>query len=65
MEKPTMTAVEIKTIRERMRMTQQEFADHLGTTQTCVSYWESGRRIPRGPAVLMLRKMRDLTREKK
>ena len=36
----------IREARERARMTQASLADALGVTQTCVSYWEAGKRDP-------------------
>lgn len=36
----------IKGRRERAEISQAALADHLGVTQTAVSYWEAGRRLP-------------------
>lgn len=37
-----MKATEIKHARERLRLTQGDFAKQLGTTQQHVSKWENG-----------------------
>ena len=60
-----MKPTEIRAIREGMRLTQADLADRLGTTQTCISRWESGRRSPRGPAVVLLRRLAELSQKKK
>ena len=36
----------IREQREHAGLTQQDLADTLGVTQTAVSYWESGVRLP-------------------
>jgi transcriptional regulator with XRE-family HTH domain len=36
----------IKTHRDQMKVSQSALADELGVTQTAVSYWEAGRRLP-------------------
>ena len=37
-----------RAIRERAAVTQQNIAATLGVTAAAISYWESGRRVPRG-----------------
>lgn len=37
-----MTGKEVLTIRERLELSQQEFADLLGTSERTVRRWESG-----------------------
>jgi Zn-dependent peptidase ImmA (M78 family)/DNA-binding XRE family transcriptional regulator len=36
----------LKAARARAQVSQTELATHLGVTQTAVSYWEAGRRLP-------------------
>lgn len=60
-----MKPTEIRAIRDRMRLTQADLADRLGTTQACISRWESGCRSPRGPAVVLLRSLAGLSKKKK
>jgi putative transcriptional regulator len=50
-----MTTAEIRQIRERLNLTQVEFAKELGVCQGTVSHWEKGIRTPTGPAVRLLR----------
>lgn len=50
-----MTTAEIRQIRERLNLTQVEFARELGVCQGTVSHWEKGIRTPTGPAVRLLR----------
>jgi DNA-binding transcriptional regulator YiaG len=38
-----MDAEQIRSIRKRMGMTQEEFAERLGTYQEVISRWERGR----------------------
>jgi len=39
---------EIKSLRDRLGMTQQQMADRLDTTVTTISRWENGATKPRG-----------------
>ena len=50
-----MTTIEIRRIRERLNLTQVEFAKELGVCQGTVSHWEKGIRQPTGSAVRLLR----------
>lgn len=49
----TILALNIATIRKRLRMSQTEFSALIGATRTQVSNWERGRSAP--PARLLLR----------
>lgn len=40
------TAAEIKQLRQRLKMTQREFAETTGTTQVYISYLEGGMKQP-------------------
>lgn len=50
-----MTPDQIRTLRERLKMTQAEFARRLGLeTRGAVSRLESGSRKPAGPLLALL-----------
>jgi len=42
--------IDVKAIRSRLGMTQQEFALKFGFSVNTVRHWEQGRRVPEGPA---------------
>jgi putative transcriptional regulator len=42
--------VNVKTIRRRLRLTQDEFSRRFGIPQGTLRDWEQGRRRPEGPA---------------
>lgn len=48
-------APNVKTIRERLRVSQTEFALMIGVGLSTVQNWEQGRRRPQGPAKALLR----------
>lgn len=50
----TRRAVDVKTLRERHGLTQQQFADRFGIALGTLRNWEQGRRTPDGPAQLLL-----------
>ena len=41
--------IDVKAIRGRLGMTQQEFAKRFGFSVNTVRHWEQGRRVPEGP----------------
>ena len=41
--------IDVKAIRGRLGMTQQEFAVCFGFSVNTVRHWEQGRRVPEGP----------------
>ena len=43
---------EIKFIRERLEMTQEEFARKIGVTVTTISRWERGDCLPKSRVVI-------------
>lgn len=49
-----LTAEQIKAIRERERVSQAIFANHLNVTTSLVSKWERGEKKPSGPALKLL-----------
>lgn len=50
----TLTAKQIKSIRERERVSQAVFANYLNVTTSLVSKWERGEKRPSGPALKLL-----------
>ena len=47
-------AVEVRDLRRRAQLTQQEFAARLGVPVETIRNWEQGKRAPRGPARALL-----------
>ena len=45
---------EVRDLRRRARLTQQEFAARLGVPVETIRNWEQGKRLPRGPARALL-----------
>jgi putative transcriptional regulator len=41
--------IDVRAIRDRLGMTQQEFAIRFGFSVNTVRHWEQGRRVPEGP----------------
>ncbi len=50
-----MDAHEVKRLREQLRASQAVFAHYLNVSTKLVQAWESARRSPDGPALLLLR----------
>jgi putative transcriptional regulator len=46
--------LDVKGIRARYKISQHEFAALLGISVKTLQNWEQGRRIPRGPARILL-----------
>lgn len=42
-------AIDVRAIRGRLGMMQQEFATRFGFSVNTVRHWEQGRRVPEGP----------------
>ena len=51
---PQYKGIEIKKIREELKITQANFAELMGVSIKTVEAWETGRNIPQGPAQRML-----------
>jgi putative transcriptional regulator len=41
--------IDVRAIRGRLGLTQQEFAVHFGFNINTLRHWEQGRRVPEGP----------------
>jgi putative transcriptional regulator len=50
----TIQEPDVKEIRERYNLSQGQFASLLGISVKTLQNWEQGRRIPRGPARVLL-----------
>ncbi|MBN2396674.1 MAG: helix-turn-helix domain-containing protein [Candidatus Atribacteria bacterium] len=46
---------DVKAIREKLRVSQNEFAHMIGVSENTIQNWEQGRRKPEGPAITLLR----------
>lgn len=47
--------LDIKRIRDGYHLTQEQFAAMLGISVSTLRNWEQGRRVPEGPAMVLLR----------
>jgi len=50
-----ITPPDIKTVREKLQVTQREFATMIGVSIRTLQNWEQGRRKPEGPANALLK----------
>lgn len=50
-----MYSVDVKALRERLGLTQNEFSRMIGVSIKTLQNWEQGRREPEGPAKALLR----------
>jgi len=48
-------AVDIRRLRESVKVSQSKFASMIGVSVDTVQNWEQGRRTPKGPAMALLR----------
>ena len=51
---PEAGTPEVRDLRRRAQLTQQEFAARLGVPVETIRNWEQGKRAPRGPARALL-----------
>jgi putative transcriptional regulator len=51
----TFTADDVKSIRKKLKKSQDEFAMMIGVSVATLRNWEQGRRQPHGPARALLR----------
>jgi len=50
-----LNSPDIKHIRDGYQLTQEQFAAMLGISVRTLRNWEQGRRVPEGPAMVLLR----------
>ncbi|MCZ7567882.1 MAG: helix-turn-helix domain-containing protein [Ardenticatenaceae bacterium] len=50
----TVQPLDVKAIRERQGLSQTQFARLLGISVRTLQNWEQGRRVPEGPARVLL-----------
>lgn len=58
----------VKRLRERLRLTQEQFAQKVGVTYSTVNHWENGKRTPQPYLVKRLLEMKeelDIIKKKK
>ncbi len=46
--------VDVKAVRSKVGMTQEQFAARFGFSTATLRHWERGDRSPRGPALVLL-----------
>jgi putative transcriptional regulator len=46
---------DVKAIRQKLHVSQIEFAHMIGVSENTIQNWEQGRRKPEGPAVALLK----------
>lgn len=51
----TLDAADVRSIRDQLSVTQEEFALMIGVSVATLRNWEQGRRVPDGPAQALLR----------
>lgn len=47
-------AVDVKAVRAKIGLTQEEFAARFGFSTATLRHWERGDRSPRGPSLVLL-----------
>ena len=47
-------SVDVKSVRAKLGMTQEQFAARFGFSTATLRHWERGDRSPRGPALVLL-----------
>jgi putative transcriptional regulator len=47
-------AVDVKSVRTKIGMTQEQFAARFGFSTATLRHWERGDRLPHGPALVLL-----------
>ena len=46
--------IDVKNVRKKMGMSQNEFASAFGISVSTLRHWERGDRVPHGPALVLL-----------
>jgi putative transcriptional regulator len=52
--KVIVSVPDVKNIREKLKVSQAEFAEMLGISVRTLQNWEQNRRVPEGPARILL-----------
>lgn len=52
--KPAWTPERVKSLRDRLELTQEQAADLVGVTRRQWAAWEGGENSPGGPATILL-----------
>jgi putative transcriptional regulator len=52
-------AIDVKSVRQKLNLTQAALAEKLGVDQGTVSNWENGKNSPNGPAHRLMVQMLD------
>jgi len=50
----------VKELRERLQLTQEQFAQKVGVTYSTVNHWENGKRVPQP---FLIRRLLELKEE--
>ncbi len=58
---PTMAPAEVRALRKRLKLTQQQFGNATGVTHVAVYFWESGRTRPVGARLKALRALEKMS----
>lgn len=53
----------VKDLRERMKLTQEQFAQKVGVTYSTVNHWENGKRMPQPFLVKRLLELKEESNE--
>lgn len=53
--KTVLRSIDVKALRERTGLTQNDFSTMIGVSVKTLQNWEQGRREPEGPAKALLR----------
>ena len=49
----------VKELRQRLNLTQEQFAQEVGVTYSTVNNWENGKRVPQPFLLRRLREMKE------
>lgn len=52
---PRTIDIDVKAVRVKVGMTQEQFAARFGFSMATLRHWERGDRTPRGPALVLLK----------
>jgi putative transcriptional regulator len=58
-----MTKTQVKRLRLALGLKQAELARELCVSRSLVNHWETGERVPNGPALILLKQMHEALKE--